>query len=469
MKRSLVIASVALAASVSGSPAYAQGSSVDQHSACMAGRIGAGVANPCQDGSAIYFNPAALALQPSVIGAGVTWIRRANEFFYDRDIAPSVDREATTPVPYGFVSLRLGQRLAAGVGVFAPYGLGIDWDPTRFEGRYVGYDNALRGVYIQPTVAFQLVPERVTLGAGVDIVRGSIEINQRADLATVPVTGTPFTFANFGIPFGTDFADARLEAEGTGVTGHVGALVRLSDRFSIGARYLHSAKIDFDEGTARFDPVNTQLVLGPSNPFRVPGGTAVDRLVAGQFLPDSALGDQGVTTSLTFPAQAVVGVSFQLLPRLLLLADYQWTGWSEFDQLDVDFANARARDFVLPLDYDDTNTFRLGAEFSAANALMLRAGFRYNDAATPIATPLLPENERNYYTAGLGYRFGNGLGIDAMYQFVDQADRRGRVRPLAPNEPSPGTEVGLYTADAHVFGLTLSYRFGRTGMQPVGN
>lgn len=456
MKRSL-FAGIALVASVGTAPALrAQGSSVDQHSACMAGRVGAGIADPCDDGSASYFSPAALAFQPSMIGANITFVRSENDFTYDNDVAPVATRgPTTTPVPAAYGSLRVSDRLAVGLGFYAPYGLGIDWDPDQFEGRFVSYNTKLRGVYIQPTVAYQLVPGLISVGAGLDYVRGSVELNQRVDLATVPLP-TGGTFANIGIPSGTDFADVNLNGDGSTFTGHVGLVVRASDRLSLGARYLHKAEVDL-EGDATFSPFATGLTLAPANPFGAPAGAPLDAVVAGSFEAGQALEDQGITSQVTFPAQAVFGVSLRPTPTLNLLADYQWTGWSEFDVLPVNFQGA-GRDAEVTLGYEDTNTIRLAGELAANESLMLRAGFRYNDAATQIGTPLLPENERNYYTLGIGYRFGNGLGVDAMYQYINQADRRGRVRPggIAASEA-----VGLYTAEASTFGVTLSYRFGR--------
>jgi long-chain fatty acid transport protein len=108
---------------------------------------------------------------------------------------------------------------------------------------------------------------------------------------------------------------------------------------------------------------------------------------------------------------------------------------------------------VLNLNYRDANTFRLAAEYAATDALALRAGFRYNTAATPRATPFLPEGERNYYTVGLGYRFTPRLAADFAFQLINQPDRRGAVRP-------GGNSVGVYESSGQVFGFTLSYKFG---------
>jgi len=446
MKRSLAMASAAAVACIAaGTPAlHAQGSGVDQQSACMTGRVGAGVAMPCEDGSAVYFSPAGLAMQGSALSVGVTLVNTSNTFRYDPgyNLAdPTIRRKAeTVPVPQAFVNYRASDRLAVGLGVFAPYGLGLKWDvcsiaeantaactaENNFEGRFTGYDNAFRGIYIQPTVAYQLVPGRVALGVGLDYVRGNIEVHQRAD---VPGSGLR----------GLDVADATLKGEGTGFTYHLSGIARLSERASLGVRYLHSTEVEM-EGDATFVPVPT-------------GNAGIDALIAAQ-IASGALGNQGLGTTIEFPSQLVVGVNFAATPRLNVMADYQRTGWESFDQFDIDFENENATDRVLNLGYQNTNTFRFAADFAATEALALRAGFRYNNEASPRATPLLPEFERNYFTAGLGYRFTRSLGLDLAYQHIVQPDRRGSVRP---GEPS----VGVYTADAKVFGVTLSYLFGR--------
>ena len=48
----------------------AQGFGVYEQGACMMGRGGAGVADPCPDGSGVFFNPAALSFGPKVITLG---------------------------------------------------------------------------------------------------------------------------------------------------------------------------------------------------------------------------------------------------------------------------------------------------------------------------------------------------------------------------------------------------------------
>ena len=463
MRRSLAVAAAAVAAhALSGTPLQAQGSAVMTHSSCATAMGAAGVAAPCSDGSAVLFNPAGIATMPGVVGVGVSAITADGAFTYDFT-GERVERDgSTTPVPFGFLTHRFGGgRLAAGIGVFAPYGLGLDW-PEEFEGRFSSYDTELRNIYIQPTLAFQ-VNDFLAVGAGMDYVRASIDINQRVDLATLGVPGAPagVTFGNLGVRPGTDFADVGLSGDGTGFGFNAGVTMTF-ERFSFGARYMSEVEIDYD-GDADFTQINTGFIL--------PDGNPVDAALTPQFQAGGPLADQAVSTGLTLPAQFVIGAAVRPMPRLQLLADYQWTGWSSFDQGDLDFENETAQDQVLVLDYQDTDTWRFGAEFGATDALALRAGFIYNTAAERdySVSPLLPEAERNYYSLGLGYQVNDRLGIDVGYQLVDQSDRRGRVRGrpagLDPENPADravleSLNVGVYESSATVLNLTVSYRFG---------
>lgn len=459
MRRSLVIAGTALVAASLPSAAAAQGSAVMTHGSCATALGAAGVAAPCDDGSAVLFQPAGLANHRSVLTAGVTGITTSGSFTYDLT-RERIERESsTTPVPFGYASYNFGGRFAAGIGVFAPYGLGVDW-PMEFEGRYVSYDTDLKNIYIQPTLAVRVAPW-LSLGAGLDFVRSSLAINQRVDLSEQGVPGQQFNFGALGIPRSTDFADANLEGEGSAITFNLGATIRPSDVLSVGVRYMGEAEVDLD-GDATFTPVATGLTLAAGNPLGAPAGTPVDALLAAQFADGGRLADQGLSTSLTLPAQFVVGLAITTFESLKVLADYQWTGWDSFDVARIDFSD-NGPDSDLILDYQDTNTWRLGADYAASDRLNLRAGFIYNTAAEKDAsvTPLLPENERNYYSAGIGYRLARGLAVDLGYQYVNQADRRGRVRSRTSlAQSAEELNAGVYSVDAHVLNLTFSYRFG---------
>lgn len=431
-------AGCALMVGAFAAPLGAQGSSVYNQSGCVSAVGGSAVAAPCQDASSIYYNPGALALQPTTASTGATAIYDSGSFTYDHS-GVVVEREPVVPiVPHAFGSYRR-DRLAFGFGFWAPYGLGIEW-PEDFEGRFISWKTELRGIYLQPTVSYELIPGKLGIGGGPQIVRGGLELNQNAE-------STLSHLALFGFPLGTDLARAKLEGSGTGFGGQIGVFYRPSDRVAVGARYMHSVDVGL-EGDAAFESVP---ITGLPD--------AIAALVDPLFAPGGPLSDQAVSAGLTFPPQAVVGVSFGATPDLVVSADYQWTGWSTFDRIIADFE--AAPDVTLDFQYNDAHTLRTGARYALTPELEGRAGFVYNTAASPDqgVTPILPEADRHLYGAGLGYRMG-GIRADVYYNYVDQADRRGRVRSELPGFSSEDLNIGVYSSAAHLIGLTVSYSPG---------
>src|SRR6266545_2815546 len=190
MRRSVRYALLLLA----GFPALlgAQGFGIYEQGTCSMGRAGTGVAAPCADGSAMFFNPAGLAgMKGKVATIGVTLLDVQGSFTDDIFQQNTSLDDPLLAVPQVYLAYGVTPKLGVGVGLFAPYGLETKW-PTTFDGRFAGYDNILQSVYIQPTVAYRVTPQ-LSLGAGFDIVLGKVELNQRLDLADapVPIAGVP--------------------------------------------------------------------------------------------------------------------------------------------------------------------------------------------------------------------------------------------------------------------------------------
>ena len=449
----------------------AQGFGIYEQGTCSMGRAGTGVAAPCADGSAMFFNPAGLAgLKGGHATAGVTLIDVEGGFTDDIFQQQTSLDDPILAVPQAYVSYSPSPRLGVGVGLFAPYGLQTEW-PLTFDGRFAGYKTILRSVYIQPTLAYQVTPW-LSLGGGLDVVLGKVQLNQRLDLSNQvipPIPGVPIPngtlFGQFGIAPGTDFADAHLEATKTTVTGHWGAIIKINDKLSIGGRYLMHATLDYS-GTARFSQVATNLII-PAD-IVVGGvtiahaGTPVDALLGGLGVFNTILVPQSVSTSIANPEQVVFGASYRLRSDWTLLADYQFTRWAKrFSQVNINFANPLLNR-VLYERYQNTNGFRFGAEWMKDATWTFRGGYVYHEGAAPpeTVTPLLPEGDRNEFTGGVTVKLAKGLTGDVAYQYIRQNDRRGRTRePILNGVPTTGMNNGLYTFYAHLFGVSLSYAF----------
>ncbi len=461
MRRFLVALSVVAGLTAAASRVAAQGFAVNEHGSCVMARAGTGVASPCDDGSAVLFNPAGLVgLSRSVFSLGLTAIDAFGNFTDDLTATETDLANSIVTVPHFYIAHPFTPLVAGGIGVFVPYSLGTEW-PVTFEGRFNGYDNNLKSIYIQPTLAAQATPQ-LSVGAGLDIVIGSIELNQRVDLSESRILGTTLFFSQFGIPFHTDFANEKLRATGaSGIGFNIGALLEFSNQFSVGARYLHHVTLDY-EGTATFDPVSTGILLPAGNPFSVAAGTPLDALLVSAFDPGGLLADQDVTTSITMPRQVVLGLAYSPNLDLTLLADYQWIDWSVFNAIELDFSQNQTPDRTIIENYEDTHTIRLGFDWTRSATLVLRGGYLYHTAAAPdeTVTPLLPEGQRGQITLGAGIRFTPALRADVAYQYIRQQKRRGRVRDApfgAP--PTVALNSGRYEFNASLFGATITFDF----------
>lgn len=275
-------------------------------------------------------------------------------------------------------------------------------------------------------------------------------MNQRVDLATQQVA-PGVTFAQLGVPAGTDFADFSITGRDVSFAGHAGVLIAPNAKVSFGARYLsrHTIKVD------HLDLETTQVPTGLRTPVPLPGvpaGTPVDTLLAPQFGSGARLGDQQAATKITVPDQIVLGIAITPVDQVKLLADYQFMTWSVFENLA--FTTQRGLDEVIVKNYGNTSGLRIGADYTITEVFGVRGGLVVHNAAAPdgSVTPDLPEGARVEYTAGLGLGVSRGFGVDIAYQHISQEDRTGRVLLTGP-------DTGNYTFHGNLFGATAIFRF----------
>src|SRR5262245_43196255 len=385
------------------SRAAGQGYGVYEQGACAMARGGAAVAAPCDDGSAIFFNPAAIAMQRdgSSLSGGATLIGPRGDFAGVGGRVNGTMKDNWLPVPAAYFTTPIGERLAVGAGIFVPFGLTTEW-PLDFAGRFVSYKTVLNAPYLQPTIAYK-VNDRVSIGGGLDFVFSNLELNQRADLATQQLA-PGITFAQLGVPLGTDFANFKISGSDVGFAAHLGVLVKANERLSFGGRYLSRHTVKRTDLTFE----SSQVPTGLRTPVPLPGipaGTPIDILLAPQFGATGRLGNQSAATELTVPDQFVAGVALMPTGQLTLLVDYQFTTWSVFDRLEFSTERGLAESIVK--NYRDTSGVRIGADYSLTERVAVRGGFVAHQAAAPdgSVTPDLPEGARLEYTVGLGVRF----------------------------------------------------------------
>jgi len=400
----------------------------------------------------MFYNPAGLASLDKgrwMISVGGTGIAPSGGFTADASGIESKLQDHLYPVPSVYLTRGISDNVGAGIGLFAPYGLTTEWDPTS-QARYLGYKSVIRAIYVQPTVAVKL-GEYVKLGAGFDLNFFHVQLRQRVDLGD-QVAAPGITFGNLGFA-GTDFADVNLHGNGTGVGYHAGIILQPHKKVSFGFRFMSRQKVKVNSAKAEISQINTGILLPAGNPLSLPAGTPLDAVLAAQFTSPNPLVDQGGKTAIRLPEQIGAGIMVNPVDKLKLFFDLSWQNWKVFDELVIE--TDKLPTTTIPEKFQAVTTWRYGAEYAVSPQTAVRIGYLFHDAAEPAGsvTPNLPEGNRSEFTLGFGTRLTGALRADLAYQYINQQDRRGRTTDF-------GTpDNGLYQFKAHLFGAHLTYTF----------
>jgi long-chain fatty acid transport protein len=191
------------------------------------------------------------------------------------------------------------------------------------------------------------------------------------------------------------------------------------------------------------------------------------------FSPQESTGIPGVDFfntggrgSIRTPAIALLGLAWTKGP-LTLEFGAQWTEWSSFDKIAINFDEPVAGEsgIEIPKKWRNVWEYRFGMQYSLNEYLDLRAGFSYDEGPIPAETldPGVPYGDRWYYTAGIGVKFKR-LTIDTTYMYMQGEDSTWNNSIGDP--PIGGALMGLQRVtgkfedvDGHFISLTVSYKF----------
>ncbi|HTI69564.1 MAG TPA: outer membrane protein transport protein [Candidatus Limnocylindria bacterium] len=168
-----------------------------------------------------------------------------------------------------------------------------------------------------------------------------------------------------------------------------------------------------------------------------------------------------------FPQTASVGVQWQAVPSLKLLAQVDWIDWSSsFHNLRIHLsngnnptvnflANGNVVDDSVPLNWRDQFVYRTGFEWAACKAATLRAGYSYarNPVPAGTLTPLTAAIFEHTIGVGMGCHF-NSYTIDFGYEYDLPTKQSVGISDLKSGEYNH-SEIEV---SAHVLALTLSKR-----------
>ena len=414
-------------------PAPGAGFLIFEHGTKAMGLAGAFTAQ-ADDGSAMFHNAAGLAFQDRrSIDVGTTLISNTTGDF--EGLGPFPGRGATGEQAdavffpsHAYYVQPIAPNWTFGLGFNDPFGLAMEWDNVDdWPGRFINYDAELRTFDLNPTIAWKATPN---LGIGLGFVArwSDIELNQRL--------GVPSPFGGVA-----EVGDTRLESDlDEGFGWNAGILHKVNPSFSWGLAYRSKVEVDYN-GEGRF----TQIATG------IP---EFDAAVRAQIPFDQ---DLPLESTIDFPDLAMLGFAFGLTRNVVLETDVQWTGWSSFDELPIEFTENPQFSRVLPERYDDVYAYRAGLAWTTSPRSEWRFGFVHDETPQPETSvgPLLPDADRDGLTVGYGYRGGWDFDIALMYLEFDERTRDETFRSDEfPNEP---IFHGTFDTTAFLLGMTVGF------------
>ncbi len=381
------------------------------------GHVGAGTkVGP----SNIFFNPGALALLES---GGITLSGSA--IFGDVKYAMpgtevTSELEDNIGTPFGaYGSFNIGERFAAGLGVYTPYGNTVEW-PDDWAGRIVSQNVNLKAIFLQPTLSFAL-NDKLGIGGGLTYVLGDVVLER-----AIPLDKNDPN---------SDEADIMLETDGfaNGIGYNVGIFYEPTNEMSLGLNYRSKVDVSAEEGIVSFEDV-----------------------------PNSAATSFAATkwnAELPLPGEVAFGVGFRPSDRLLLAADMNYILWSQYKKLELNFngnvGGNNVTSSITPQDWKDAFTMKIGGEYDINEKFDLRAGAYYDFSPVPDKTlaPITPDSDRIGLTGGLSFMPNDKLSVDAAVLLL-----LGKQRTVQAEENQFGFgQTYLNTVTAPSIGLNYSF------------
>lgn len=393
--RSLAVAvAVAVVAAMASAPAFAAGFVIFEQGTKAMGMAAAFTAQ-ADDGSAMFYNVAGLAFQKEKSWeAGMTFVRPTADF-EGLDPFPGVgvsgdQKDSIFLVPHVYHVRPINDRWTFGMGLLSPFGLATEWDkPDAWAGRFISTLGDLKAIDLNPSLGWQ-VNDRLGLGIGV-VLRYSTVTLERYVGQRNPFNNTV-----------ADVAFVKLESDyDHGFGWNTGVLYK-GPRFSWGLSYRSKVKIDY-QGDGKFEQIST------GNPF-------FDAVVASVIPFGTSL---PIQTSIEYPDMASLGVAYALSDNAVVELDANWTGWSSFQEVVLDFVTAPDFSSTIPERYEDANNYRLGVRIGP-DGRQWRFGAWFDESPQPDASvgPLLPDADR------FGLSFGYGAKrFDLALMYVDFDER----------------------------------------------
>ncbi len=433
--------------------AAAAGFQIQEQSARALGSAFVGEAAAAQDATTLFYNPAgATLLEGLQLDFSGTLVRVTGQFTNTGStLNPrvgggpllgenEVDGGEIGFVGSGFLVYEVSDRWRLGLGVTAPWGLSVGFDRP-WVGRYNGLTADLKTIDVAPTVAVKLL-DQLSFGVGLDVQYAYVKLTNMIDLGSV----CELNASQFGIPpeacgavgLTPQSTDGHIRIRGTSwaVGYNLGFLWHPTSRTRVGLSY--RSRIDQD--------------IGADVTFDLPKRAQVLRQTSG------ALKNGGADATLNLPEVVRLGIYHAFTEQWAIQTGVDWTHWSRFDELVLNFDNPAQPALAEQEQWHDTWRTGLAVLYHPFERWGFRMGFAYDPTPVPNAehrTPRIPDHDRYWLAAGVGYALTEQIKLQFGYAHVfSQNARSNAADPLTGN-----TLRGYYAGNADLFSAQVSWQF----------
>lgn len=423
-----------------------------ESSAAAIGNFAAGVAAEGRDASIGWFNPAGLVLikeeQAVFSGVGVfpSTIASGTSIFETDTFDPYIQNFNTlqgaesAAVPAFHYARPLGERATFGFSVVSPFGLSTNWgesSPIRYSATYT----QLLTVDASPELGGKIT-DNFSAGLGLDL--------QWARVAFNSVLGSPAALEylqSIGGEVTPTTLDSTTNNNGTsfGIGFHAGILGVFNDNHTrLGANYQSGISHQF-QGTSTL----TGRLADPEL-------TSPDAVFSTNTL---------ISNEVQLPDILTLSAYQDLTSKWALLTSIVYTGWSSFNQIELNnvaaFSDETGTQALVNTtsseNYRDSWRFAMGLNYQAKDWWMMRAGVGFDQTPTinQERDMRLPDSNRLALSIGSHFQLRHNLGLDVGYTYLFGMETA-TINKFTQLGPTADNIIDA-TADNHaqLFGLQL--------------
>jgi long-chain fatty acid transport protein len=351
----------------------------------LSNAVTAGIDDP----SAVYSNPAGLALvKGNQILVNGIYIKGISSVKNSSETARNLHDDYFIPTFFSNYHVP-NTDLTLGIGVYTPFGLATSYNEDAVT-RFASIRSELKLFYISPTIAWQPLPY-ISVGGGMSFIHSSALLSRALFLGAV----------------GTGEGRLRITDNDDAFGYHFGLLAGPFSGVKFGITY--RSRVDLNYGSADVKFTDAGFAGAASTQVR------------------------GKGIHIPIPPVLSSGIHWQITPRWGAEFVYDFTRWSEFENLNVQFNTPLPAlgglfpitSFQVPQNWKNTSTLRFGSTFKLSESLELRAGAALDESPAPKTTlsPAIPTADILAVSGGLGYGW-KSWKAELGYMALFYKDRR---------------------------------------------